>query len=174
MVVYEAMITQKRLKKILHYDPDTGIWTWIIGAPAGKNGRSGSRAGVTTDARGYRKISINYKKYYEHHLAFLYMRGYIPKEVDHKETKSNKWSNLREATASQNHGNSRRSKNNTSGFKGVTKHHVRQKWVAHIGHNRRQIYLGAFKTKEEAAAAYDRAATKYFGEFAAPNRALKD
>ncbi len=162
-------LTQARLKELLHYDPDTGVWTWLIDAAKGMNGKKGSRAGVNTDARGYRKISINYKKHYEHRLAFLYMMGRIPEEIDHIETKSNKWSNLREATASQNHGNARRSKNNTSGVKGVSP--FRGKWRAAITRNYQQLHIGVFSTLAEAAAAYDAAAKRCFGEFA---RTTKD
>jgi hypothetical protein len=89
--------------------------------------------------------------------------------IDHKDrdTLNCRRSNLRFATRSQNGGNCRISVRNTSGYKGVTRD--RRKWMAQIGVGRSNIRLGSFSTAEEAAAAYDAAALKYFGEFAAVN-----
>ncbi len=63
------MITQAELKEILHYDPDTGEFTWLV-SPA-KNVKSGDRAGCLAD-NGYRHIGINGNTYKEHRLAWLY------------------------------------------------------------------------------------------------------
>lgn len=66
------MLTQETLKQALHYDPETGIWTWKI-RPA-LCVQIGDRAGCL-DKAGYRKIQIEKKSYKEHRLAFLYMTG---------------------------------------------------------------------------------------------------
>lgn len=58
---------------------------------------------------------------------------------------------------------------NTSGYKGVSWHKAGKKWHAKIAVNYKQIHLGLFKIKEDAARAYNKAAIKYFGEFAKLN-----
>lgn len=70
--------------------------------------------------------------------------------------------NLRVATPSQNGMNRGPSICNTCGYKGVSWHKKSQKWRATL----RNKHLGLFDTKEEAAAAYDVAAFRLFGEFA--------
>lgn len=81
----------------------------------------------------------------------------------------NRRENLRLATKSQNLSNQGKQQHNTSGFKGVTWHNQRHKWIAQIGSNGKHMYLGVYLTKEEAARAYDIAALKYHGEFAKLN-----
>jgi hypothetical protein len=78
----------------------------------------------------------------------------------------NRLSNLREATKAQNGANTRLSVNNSSGYKGVRWHTAAKKWVAKIKINYKSIHLGLFTDIEDAAAAYQAAALKYFGEFA--------
>jgi hypothetical protein len=73
--------------------------------------------------------------------------------------------NLRICTQSQNGGNSRLSRANKTGYKGVYYSKPRKKWVAFIRVKRELIYLGYHLTKEEAAAKYNQASKKYFGEF---------
>ena len=89
--------------------------------------------------------------------------------VDHKDGNglNNQRDNLRLATNAQNVANARKSRRNTSGFKGVTEN--RGKWVAGIRVNGRRAHLGRFSTAEEAARAYDKAAVAHFGEFAKLN-----
>jgi hypothetical protein len=90
-------------------------------------------------------------------------------DVDHRDhdTLNNQRRNLRKSTPTQNHGNTRLPKNNTSGFKGVYK--KRNRWQAKIEVNQQQISLGCFDIPENAARAYDRAARKHFGKFALTN-----
>ena len=94
--------------------------------------------------------------------------------VDHRDGDglNNRKSNLRLATNAQNQHNSRRSLHNTSGFKGVDFNKRRCQWRALICFNNKRKHLGRFQTKEEAAAAYDTAARKFFGEYARPNEHL--
>lgn len=89
--------------------------------------------------------------------------------VDHKNgcVLDNRRANLRLCTTTQNSQNKKRAKNNTSGFKGISLE--QGLWRARIWVNGKPKHLGSHKTKELAAKAYDRAAEKYFGDFARPN-----
>jgi hypothetical protein len=77
----------------------------------------------------------------------------------------NRRANLRIATHQQNNHNHRISKNNTSGFKGVTWFERSKKWVAQINMNGKKIHLGLHGTPEAAHAAYAAASAKLHGEF---------
>lgn len=79
----------------------------------------------------------------------------------------NRRCNLRRAGHADNLRNRGPQCNNTSGFKGVSASGLR--WKAMIQFDGRDIYLGQYKTKEEAASAYDAGARKYFGRFAFTN-----
>ena len=85
------------------------------------------------------------------------------------DTLDNRRENLRICNSRENQGNEKISKNNISGFKGVSWRIDRKKWRAYISINRKQISLGHFDIKEEAAKAYNEAAKKYFKEFALLN-----
>ena len=89
----------------------------------------------------------------------------------------NRRENLRVCTNQENTMNRRKHRNNKSGYKGVC--YMKKKkymisehskpWLAQIGHNQKNIFLGMYKAKEEAARAYDRKAVELFGEFAVLN-----
>lgn len=156
-------LTHARLQELLHYDPETGVFTWRVSrGPV----RAGSKAGSVSSG-GYIQIDIDGKTYGAHRLACFYVSGKYPDyEVDHKDgnPSRNPFSNLRPATHSQNSKNRKLNQNSSLRTKGVTKNHKGYK--ARIQVNGLRIHLGTFKTKEEAAAAYATAAQKYFGEFA--------
>lgn len=161
-------LTQQRLKELLDYDPETGVFTWRISA--GRRVKAGQRAGAVK-ASGYRVIGVCGDLHYEHRLAFLYMTGAFPKnDADHvnRDKADNRWSNLRDATVLQNSGNAGIRRDNTSGVKGVGWNKKAQKWMVRIRINGRSKYMGLFDDIGEAAAAYAEAAKKHFGEFAAP------
>lgn len=95
-------------------------------------------------------------------------------DVDHinHDTLDNRQGNLRVCTRGQNLANQRIGINNTSGFKGVSWHNDAGKWQAYLNVNSKRRYLGNFPTAIEAALAYDREASKTFGEFALTNEKL--
>lgn len=146
------MITQKRLRELLHYDPLTGVFTWrqsnsaraLVGAIAGSK------------ARGYVWIRCDGQLCAAHRLAWLYMTGLLPKqEIDHKNgmKDDNRWSNLREATRKLNMQNERRARiNNKTGYLGVRPHGKR--FQARVKLDGRIHYFGSFGTPEQAHAAY--------------------
>lgn len=95
-------------------------------------------------------------------------------QVDHKnhDGLDNRRSNLRICNQSQNNGNRRLSSGNTSGYKGVHWDGVRHLWRAYIRVDGRALHLGRFRDPESAAAVYDEAAIRHFGEFALTNATL--
>jgi hypothetical protein len=91
--------------------------------------------------------------------------------VDHKDRDglNNQRSNIRLATCSQNNAN----KDITlgvSGYRGVSWFKPTRKWVARIKNGGKFISLGYFDKPEMAAAAYNTAALKFYGEFASLNK----
>lgn len=158
-------IDQEYLKKRLHYDPDTGVFTWIAQC---KGIVVGSTAGSTM-VNGYVSIGLDTGRYLAHRLAWLYMTGSWPEaEVDHKDgdPSNNKWSNLRTATRSQNAANSKIKSTNMIGLKGVVYYDRDGFYYSRVTHNGKDIYIGRYPTKEEAHEAYLAAARKHFGEYA--------
>lgn len=159
-------LTQEHLKEILHYDPETGNFTWI-NPPKQRPDRLHKIAGnIMND--GYWTITIDGKHRLAHRLAFLYMTGQWPKNlVDHiNENKlDNRWQNLREANATQNIIHTGKQKSNTSGFKGVSWHPASNKWRARASYERKHYHLGMFVNIVDAFVAYSEFARDHFGEF---------
>lgn len=155
-------LTQARLKELLSYDPDTGIFVWLINRPPYVS--INSIAGSLND-RGYRHISIQGKKYKAHRLAWLYIYGKFPDgDIDHinRDRDDNRIANLRDTTRSVNLQNCTINKTNTSGVKGVSWDKRRQKWQAWVKINTAQKFLGYFKIIEEAKAAREKAEKEYY------------
>jgi hypothetical protein len=149
--VYNNDITQQELKEVLHYDPNTGIFTRLTR----KGGQKiGSVAGHKRPD-GYTQIKIDGKRYLAHRLAWLYMTGNWPSEfIDHidRNPSNNRFDNLRESTNQENQQNT-----NCKGYSWNKRH---QKWMAQIRVNGKQKNLGYYNKPEEAREAYIKAKAK--------------
>lgn len=152
-------LTAAELRRFLRYDPDTGNFVWLVNRGAAKIGH---KAGSITSC-GYVSISLNGYFYGAHRLAVLYMRGRFPEkgiEVDHINCikSDNRWSNLREVTASQNQHNRRKAhKQSTTGFLGVSRPNKEGRYRACIRLHGKTIHLGTHDTPELAHEAYMKA-----------------
>jgi len=151
-------LTQEDLKKLLNYNPCTGIFKWKVD-------RSPMHAGHiagTINNDGYIQIKILGKTYLAHRLVFLYMDGYWPEnDIDHKYgiKDDNRWKELREVSKTCNAINRKISCINTSGVTGVILEY--DKWKAQITINKKQLRLGTFKNFDLAVKTRWNAEVKY-------------
>lgn len=170
------MITQERLKELLHYDPETGAFAWRVDRRCGQyRSRVLVKAGDEAGYRGksgagksdYIFIRVDGRLYGAHSLAWLYVKGEWPPMLDHRDLDgtNNRFGNIRLSDKSSNAANTARPKNNTSGFKGVWFDKQRGKWAFEVRCRGRR-YRGRRETRESAAAAYAAKAIETHGEFA--------
>jgi HNH endonuclease/AP2 domain len=153
------MLTQAELKKHVHYDPDTGIFTRIKHSNASP---AGSILGC--NSRGYLVFYVCNKLYRAHRLAWLYYYGRWPEHhLDHinRIRSDNRIANLREVDDQKNAFNTSLSKNNTTGYIGVAWHKQQNKYRAFIKINYRQISLGLYDDPKIAHEAYLKAKAIY-------------
>lgn len=156
------MATLERVLELLEYDPDTGQFTNRIDRRRAPKGvRSGSPSG-----HGYRKISIDSYSYYEHHLAWLYIHGEWPTEIDHidGDRSNNAIANLRVATRSQN--NMNKLKNGSEGLPGAYYNYRDCYWFSKIQVDGIVKWLGRFGSELEAHIVYVVMAEFYHGAYA--------
>ena len=154
MAVKKRALSASRLREVLNYDPETGIFVWIVNK--GTRAKAGNVAGSPT-SKGYIEIQIDGKEYLAHRLAFLWMKGAFPiQQVDHENGihDDNCWLNIRKASNGENQQNIKIRCDNKSGFLGVSRNKDTGRWVAQITANGEKIYLGLFDTPEAAHAAY--------------------
>lgn len=154
------MITQERLKEVLSYDPDTGIFVY----KSGKGGVVKGNVVSGLDGCGYIKIGIDYKQYRAHRLAWLYVYGKWPSgELDHinHDRQDNRIENLRDVERTDNGRNLSIKSNNTSGVTGVQWNRQNQNWRARVMVDGYTINLGSFDNFDDAVAARLAANDKY-------------
>lgn len=164
------MLTQDRLKQLLHYDENTGVFTRLV---SHRTDRIGKEPGAL-NTKGYVQIRIDGKLYVAHRLAWLYITGEFPcDQLDHidGDKTNNAFHNLREVTNKQNQENVALQVNNTSGFRGVSYDKRYKKFRAYICHNWHNKTIGFFETALEASNAAkharDRMFTHHHTEYAA-------
>ena len=160
------MLTQERLKELLHYDEETGIFTrkekigrYLKGSVSGSKHR-----------KGYIQITIDSENYLAHRVAWMYVYGEFPKDqIDHinRIKTDNRRENLRLVNPLINCLNRGPKTNGKSKFKGVAKQGNR--WQVCVNGK----YIGLFATEIDAAKAYDIHVVKVFGEYATTNKGME-
>lgn len=167
MKVRASRVPIEVLRKWLDYNSTSGVLSW---KDTKRRASAGQQCGYVADT-GHRVLKIERCRLYAHRVAWAMHHGEWPPDdydVDHVNGNraDNSAANLRLATRSQNIANSRRSRVNTSGAKGVTWNARDKVWQAQIRVNGKRIALGRYQHLETAADAYRAAASKYFGDFA--------
>lgn len=154
------------LLEICHYDPEKGIFTLKKSYHKKNIGKCMGHI----SRQNYRRITIGGKRYAAGPLAWFYVTGVWPThDIDHidRNRSNNKFSNLRQATVSQNQFNAARGKNK-SGYRGVSPT-PEGKWKASLRARGKYKFLGSYDTAEKAALRYDQEAIEQGGEFAILN-----
>lgn len=147
------MLTQARLKSLFTYNPDDGVFTRI--KTQSNRSKVEKTVGWVTE-HGYIRCSVDYKKYFLHRLAFLYMNGYFPEyQIDHKNgiKKDNRWVNLRHVSRKCNMQNTKTFITNKSGFTGVYYSKRDKTWWSQARVDDRKVFLGNHDTALDAALA---------------------
>jgi len=148
------MLTTERLKELLSYDAESGVFTRLTTVKP--RWKAGQISGWKHKVNGYFYVRVEGRAYFAHRVAWLYMTGEWPKkDIDHidGDKANNRFANLREASEIMNAQNQKRAHKGTkSGILGV--YPKGKKWQALICVDKKPKYLGTFDTTEKAYAAY--------------------
>jgi hypothetical protein len=150
------------LKRQLRYEPETGKFFWLvrnsnrqmIGDEAGPKNRN---------SHGYQTINVGGVAYKAHRLAWFYITGEWPDQIDHINgvRDDNRIENLRNVTGQQNTHNQRTAHvNSSTGVLGVIAK-PSGKFAAEIRVNGKKKHIGTFPSISLAKAAYDEAKLKF-------------
>lgn len=158
------------VREALHYDPETGLFTWRHRSDRERNWNSrwaGKPAGAFSN--GYIYIQIDGRSGFSAgRLAWLYMTGeWPPIEVDHRNLNraDNRWENLRLADVFQNNQNKVAQSNNLIGVRGISAHPTAG-FRVRLTVRKVHYDLGYFPTLEEAMEARKRLEEEHHGDFA--------
>ena len=160
-----ATLTQAEAHRLFEYRD--GVLYWRERPVKSRKAKGDMEAGTLTTG-GYKKITVEQKKYYVHQVIFLMQHGYIPVVVDHidGDTKNNRLENLRASDKAKNACNSRIRLDNSSGCRGVAWHKIANKWTVQVVQNKKPKYLGLYEDFELACLVADEARDLYHGEYA--------
>lgn len=153
------------LRKLLRYDPETGLLTWLPRPVESFKSRRafaiwerrfvGKLALNSLMANGYRHGAINYETFLAHRVIWKLVTGVEPEEIDHinGDRSDNRWLNIRNGSRNDNMRNRGISSNNTSGVMGVMWQPGFARWEAFIDANGKRKYIGRYRHIEDAIAA---------------------
>ena len=179
----ESCMPVARLRECLAYNAETGIFTWLRRPlshfkserywRAWNSLHAGKVAGVPM-SDGRIIINLDKGKWLAHRVAWAIQADAWPELViDHidRDHANNALANLRECTLQQNQFNRAANSTNRTGAKGVSFDQRSGRYLAKIQIAGKTINLGRFDTVEQASRAYEVAAKKYHGKFAALSEA---
>lgn len=156
-------LSKDRINSLFKYSE--GVLYWKEGV---SNITSGTAAG-SPNGKGHLAVQVSGKLYRVHNLIWIMHNDEIPEGcvIDHIDNncKNNRIENLRVATLSQNNFNSNKRRASTSKYKGVHWNKQSNSWRASIRANGKALYIGNFKTEEEAHEAWCAVAKNLHGEF---------
>lgn len=141
-------LNQDLVRKLFNYSKTTGKVTYR--RPCHRND-IGDDVGYAHSG-GYISVSIGKTEYLLHRIIWLYVKGYLPEQVDHINhiRNDNIWTNLREVNNTINSMNTSVSKNSTTKVNGVSFIKAKNKYRAYIMVDRKQISLGLYTNLEDA------------------------
>ncbi len=148
-------LTPQRLRDLLDYDPQVGVFTWRVArrykTPIGK------KAGCLSD--GKVSIRIDGCDYLAHRLVFLHQEGKWPAEI--VRAHNGNLADLRRTNLQQCTWQDRQLEiedaleNNRLGIRGVSRSDTKNpRFTARVQDGKRTRRIGSFGTPQEAAFAY--------------------
>lgn len=156
---------QSTLQSLLHYEPATGTFTWKERTGRSKSDnifnslfagkRAGSKVSTPRSKTSYVAINLGGKMRKAHRLAFIYMTGSAPQQVDHIDHNgmNNAWSNLRASDSKDNARNLPLQKSNKTNVIGVNWHKAAKKWhVRAVNKDGVRVDLGRYDCFDQAVA----------------------
>jgi len=160
-------LTQDILKDVIEYDYTSGKFFWKECTSASM--RIGQEAGTIKRNRkaSYKVIRIDTFGFYAHRLAWFYMTGKWPEQIDHinGDGLDNRWCNLREADNSKNSFNIPAMSGNKSGHKNVYYNKKSGNWVVAVTANYTVVHREEYETLEEAKNVACKVREQYHKEF---------
>ena len=140
------MLSQKRLKEVIRYNPKTGEFIWRLSRGCKTAGKC-----VGWNSNGYVMAKIDKEVYPLHRLAFLYMVGELPDpmyDVDHINgiKNDNRFDNLRVVDRETNALNTKTNSNNELGCTNVRMLKDTGKYQVRV----RGVSYGCYRELEEA------------------------
>lgn len=150
----EVELSLSFLRSVLSYEPETGLFRWLIN-------ESGAKVGTVAGnvkSNGYFVVGLRGAKYQQHRLAWFYHYGVWPiGTIDHRDCDraNNRMANLRDVSQAVNMQNQRKATSRSkSGVLGVYWSEKHQGFMAALGINKKKKRRGPYKTQERAAAVY--------------------
>lgn len=154
--VRKGPLTTERLRELLHYNPETGVFTRKVSTSPIAS--AGMVAGSRNKRHRHIFIYVDSKRYSAHRLAWLYMTGAWPKQkIDHinGDGFDNSFTNLRDVPQLTNTENQRSGdRSGSSKYLGVCWDKNRKLWLSQIKASGKNFYLGHYAVEEDAHRTY--------------------
>jgi hypothetical protein len=158
----KEMIDQNTVRKLFHYDAESGMLFWRNGN--GRNVKPWQEA-KSCNGQGYYSVKVNGTNYRVHRLIWLYVYGNFPtKDIDHKNRirTDNRLCNLRDVSRTDNCQNISLPNHNKSGHIGVSWFQLRKTWTVYVKVNKKNKWLGYYKNLDDAIAARKEGEKQYY------------